>query len=118
MTDEEIIKLHKDMMLGVEAGYQYPPKVAQLMANRIRALAMSDQTAALDRVKAEAKAEGMRTAARITRVESERLPISLHDAALKCEAAILAATPNEFGIILGSADKLRAAIAAAKGEVI
>ena len=63
-----------------------------------RALATPDQTSALERVKAEAKAEGMRTAARITRVEAERLSISLHDAALRCEAAILAAIPKLEGV--------------------
>lgn len=62
-----------------------------LLSEEIRALATPDQTAALDRMRAEAKVEGILTAARITRVEAERLPISLHDAALKCEAAILRA---------------------------
>lgn len=38
MTDEELIALHKDMMLGVEAGYHYPPKAAQMMHDRIEAL--------------------------------------------------------------------------------
>ena len=38
MTDEELDALHKDMMLGVGAGYQYPPKVAQMMHDRIEAL--------------------------------------------------------------------------------
>lgn len=38
MSDEELIALHKDMMIGVEAGYHYPPKVAQMMHDRIEAL--------------------------------------------------------------------------------
>lgn len=65
------------------------------VSSAIRALATPDQLSALDRVRAEAKAEGMREAARIARVEAERLPITLHDAALKCETAILAAIPKE-----------------------
>lgn len=49
MTDEELIALHKDMMLGVEAGYQYSPKVAQMMHDRIEALSISNATLIAER---------------------------------------------------------------------
>lgn len=68
---------------------------SEAIASAIRALATPDQASALDRVRAEAEAEGMQVAARITRVEAEYLPISLQDVALRCETAILAAIPKE-----------------------
>lgn len=68
MTDP-LLKNHADMMLAVEAGYDYAPNIAQDMADRIKELEAEAEGAAA--IIATERAEVLRLRERIEELEAK-----------------------------------------------